>query len=130
MATDSEREAQRFRAREFVLPALLFAALAVLLFLPQLRDINGLLHGGSDGFNRAWRIWWFSGGFREWGDTLWYSRSVFYPTGHALSAAELSPLNMLPAILLSFVFGPIGGYNLTMLLSFVTAGLAAYAYAR
>lgn len=122
----------RFRslAVESSILALVYSLITVWWFSGELGGLTRLVHGGSDGFNYSWRIWWFAGGFRLWGGDPLFAPSVFYPQGHRLAEAELTPLQMIPAVLISKLTGPVFGYNLVVFASFVAAGIAAYAYLR
>lgn len=108
-----------------------YLALALVWFRGVLPDIAGRVYGTGDVFNYVWRIWWWAGGFKQVeGATPLFAPNVFFPEGHHLAEAELSPINLIQAVAISKVFGPVVAWNAVVLVSFVLSGLAAYAYAR
>ncbi|HEY5540039.1 MAG TPA: hypothetical protein VIL41_01135, partial [Coriobacteriia bacterium] len=60
----------------------------------------------------------------------WFAPQITAPVGHHLAEAELTPLNLVPAVLIAKFAGPLIGYTVVGFVSLVLAGLVTYFYAR
>ena len=118
------------RVPGFVWALLLYVGIALVRYRDVLADPTQRILGIGDAYNYLWRIWWWAGGFRQWGGDPWFAPQLTYPAGHHLAEAELTPLNLVPAVLVAKVAGPVIAYTAIGLVSLVLAGLVTYLYAR
>lgn len=109
---------------------LLYVALALIHYRDVLAAPTQRLLGNGDAFNYLWRVWWWAGGYKQWGGDAWFAPQLMYPRGHYLAEAELTPLNLFPAVLVAKVASPLAGYTTVGIVSMVLAGLATYLFAR
>lgn len=135
-ATSSE-PAVRWRAARWaaavpdaVWALLLYVALALIHYRDVLAAPTQRLLGNGDAFNYLWRISWWAGGYKQWGGDVWFAPQLMYPHGHYIAEAELTPLQVLPAVLIAKIAGPLAGYTTVGIVSMVFAGLFTYFYAR
>ena len=131
-ATTSPDNARSLWARVpgFVWALVLYVAIAVAHYRDVLVAPTQRILGGGDAYNYLWRIWWWAGGFRSWGGDPWFAPQITYPVGHHLAEAELTPLNLVPAVLIARFAGPVIAYTTIGFVSLVLAGLVTYFYAR
>jgi hypothetical protein len=109
---------------------LLYVSLALVHYRDVLTEPTQRVLGNGDAYNYLWRIWWWAGGYRQWGGDVWFAKQLTYPIGHHLAEAELTPLNLVPAVLIAKIAGPVIGYTVVGFVSFVLAGFVMYLFAR
>jgi hypothetical protein len=113
----------------FVWALLLYVGIALVHYRDVLVAPTQRVLGGGDAYNYIWRIWWWAGGFTHWGGDPWFAPQITSPIGHHLAEAELTPLNLVPAVLIAKVVGPVVAYTTVGFASLVLAGLFMYLYA-
>jgi hypothetical protein len=110
----------------------LYAAIALILFLPVLPQFSTAILGGPvaavDGWQQVWHVWWAQRAVFS-GESPVFTPLLYHPHGVSLAIHPLSLSNGLLALPISSLFGPTAGYNAVTYASFVLAGLAAYALA-
>lgn len=108
-----------------------FAVLTVVFTYPlvfHLRD--SVLGGTGDNLYFAWLTGWYQHAVFEGGGHPFFSPWMNFPQGWNLSTTDTALAAVLPGAFFSQFFGPIAGYNLAMLLTFVFSGWAMYCWLR
>jgi hypothetical protein len=108
----------------------LYVVLALWRFSGVLRAPTRLIIGGGDAFNYLWRVIWWGGGYRQFSESPWIAPQLTYPSGHYLADAEITALNLFPAVALSKLTGAVFAYNVTVMSSVVLSALVVYAFVR
>ena len=108
---------------------LVFAVVYLLLTWPLAKQMDSAILGSvvGDGWKVVEQFWWYKHALVEKGVSPLFDPNIFYPEGWYTLTSSHSPALMLTTIPFTLLFGPIGAYNLLMLLSFVWAGLGTYA---
>lgn len=121
------------RPDPWVLAGVAYLGLALLVLAPALATFARAVPGGAvaaaDGWQNVWNLWWTHRALMA-GESPFYTRMIFYPEGADLTGQTLSITNGLLALPVTALFGPVAGYNFTLVTSFVLAGLGGYALAR
>lgn len=115
------------RVRQLLLPALVYALVAVLLTWPLVTDLGGVVVGGprTDVWNSLWGFWFAAGPGAPWpSDT----GLLDFPQGGRIALAD--PLNAALALPLTRLWGPVVAYGLVVLGHLWGGGLAAHALGR
>ena len=85
-----------------------------------------IIGGMGDNIYFVWLVRWYQKAFLEGGGHPFFAPHLNYPQGWNLSTTETSLTSTLPGVPFSLLWGPIAGYNLAMLLTFVLAGFFMY----
>jgi hypothetical protein len=118
------------RAREACLAVAGFSALTVVLTWPQVQQITSHVGWHYDALFSVWRLAWIAHQLPADPAHL-FDANIFYPASNTLTFSDALLLQgLLGAPLIWLGISPITVYNLLVLLSFVTAGVAMYALAR
>ncbi len=91
---------------------------------------NSVLGGTGDNLYFAWLTGWYEHAFFDGGGHPFFSDWMNYPEGWNLSTTDTALATVFPGAFFSQFFGPIAGYNLAMLLTFVLSGWAMYCWVR
>jgi len=108
-----------------------FCAAAILMTWPLVLHIRESVIGGmGDNIYFVWLIRWYQKVFLEGQGHPFFNPWMNYPQGWNLSTTETSLATALPGVPFSYFFGPIAGYNIAMLLTFILAGFFMYLWIR
>lgn len=119
------------RLREWLIVSIGYVALTFAFTYPGITSLRQSLIGGGDGWYWVWMFSWFNSAILHGSGLLLHPTAFFFPGGFNLAASYdglLATLLSLPLIFLTR--DPILTYNLILLASFLTAGLAAFALVR
>lgn len=111
------------------LPALLlFTILTGILAFPV---IDVMTRGGVPGWEGdnvyyVHSMWWWKHALFELKTSPFFDPESFYPVGRENGRSELTVTNTIPAIPITWLFSPATGYNVMILLSFVSTGFFTY----
>jgi hypothetical protein len=110
------------------LSSLLFFCLITLLALfPLIRQMSSALVGNpGDNLYYAWLIGWFQKAIFELHQNPLVVSIFNFPYGWNLAYSEITLVNVLPALPLDTLFGPIFAYNSILLLTFIFSGWITY----
>jgi hypothetical protein len=93
-----------------------FLLFGILFTLPgSLSPRSALLGYPGDNFQHAWFLWHFAWAVTR-GHNPFYTRLMFYPNRVNLTWSTTDPLGGLLSLPLSLTLGPIGAYNLSLIL--------------
>jgi len=110
---------------------LFYTALTILFTYPlafHLRD--SVLGGKGDNLYFAWLTGWYEHAIFGGGGHPFFSEWMNFPAGWNLSTTDTALAAVLPGSFFSQFFGPIAGYNLAMMLTFILSGWAMYIWIR
>lgn len=108
-----------------------FCAGSVLFTWPLSLHLKTSLIGGmGDNIYFVWLIRWYQKVFLEGQGHPFFNPLMNYPQGWNLSTTETALASALPGVPFSWLFGPIAGYNIAMLITFVLAGFFMYLWVR
>lgn len=91
---------------------------------------DSVLGGTGDNLYFAWLTGWYQHAFFDGGGHPFFSEWMNYPEGWNLSTTDTALAAVFPGAFFSHFFGPIAGYNLAMMLTFVLSGWAMYCWVR
>lgn len=94
----------------------------------QLKD-SVLGHNG-DNIYFVWLVRWYQKVFLEGQGHPFFNPLMNYPQGWNLSTTDTALASVLPGVPFSVFLGPIAGYNIAMLLTFVLSGFFMYLWVR
>ncbi len=110
---------------------LYFVLITVLFTYPLAFHLKDSTIGGyGDNIYFVWLIRWYQGVIFEGKGQLFFNPWMNYPEGWNLSTTDTTLASALPGVPFSLLFGPIAGYNLAMLITFVLSGFFMYLWAR
>ncbi|MHB0922347.1 MAG: hypothetical protein ACYC3H_00070 [Bellilinea sp.] len=110
---------------------LFYAVLTVIFTFPlALHLTDSVLGGRGDNLYFVWLTGWYEQAFFDGGGHPFFSPVMNWPEGWNLSTTDTALASVLPGAFLSKFFGPIAGYNLAMMLTFVLSGWAMYVWVR
>ena len=110
---------------------LFYAVLAAAFTYPLILHLgNSVLGGSGDNLYFAWLTGWYEHAFFDGGGHPFFSEWMNYPEGWNLSTTDTALAAVFPGAFFSQFFGPIAGYNLAMLLTFMLSGWAMYCWVR
>ncbi len=108
-----------------------FTAGAVFFTWPLSLHLKTSVIGGmGDNIYFVWLIRWYQKVFLEGQGHPFFNPWMNYPQGWNLSTTETALASALPGVPFSALFGPIAGYNMAMLITFVLAGFFMYLWIR
>jgi len=108
-----------------------FCAGSVLFTWPLSLHLKTSVVGGmGDNIYFVWLIRWYQKVFLEGQGHPFFNPLMNYPQGWNLSTTETALASSLPGVPFSWLLGPIAGYNIAMLITFVLAGFFMYLWVR
>ncbi len=132
----------RRRVKPVVLPVhawvqqhwLAFAAyvvLTVVMLLPLIARFPTHIIGlPGDNLEYLWKMHWFSTALIEQHVSPVFAPQIFYPGGADLIVSEIAPAHHLLGIPVTWLLGPVVGYNLVMVSTFVLTAFFTYLLAQ
>lgn len=103
-----------------------YALLVAILFVPLAAQPDVTLIGApGDNFEYAWKLGWFVEALLQPTSPI-LSPQIYYPSATELTISEMTPAHTLFGMPLVALVGPIAGYNIAVMLSFVLTGWCAY----
>ena len=91
---------------------------------------TSIIGGMGDNIYFVWLIRWYQRVFLEGQGHPFFAPMLNFPQGWNLSTTETGLAAALPGVPVSALLGPIAGYNIAMLLTFVLAGFFIYLWVR
>ncbi|PKN97120.1 MAG: hypothetical protein CVU42_17245 [Chloroflexi bacterium HGW-Chloroflexi-4] len=91
---------------------------------------TSVIGGMGDNIYFVWLIRWYQRVFLEGQGHPFFNPMMNYPQGWNLSTTETALASALPGVPFSWLWGPIAGYNIAMLITFVVAGFFMYLWIR
>jgi hypothetical protein len=106
-------------------PLLFFCMLTILMTWPLAAHIRTSVIGinAGDNWYYVWLVGWFQKALFQFHQNPLIVQLHNYPTGWNLAYSEITLANVIPALPVVLLGGPILGYNFVVLLSFVLSGL-------
>jgi hypothetical protein len=90
----------------------------------QLKD--SVIGGYGDNIYFVWLIHWYEKVIFHGGESLFFNPWMNFPEGWNLSTTDTTLASALPGVPFSSLLGPIAGYNIAMLTTFVLSGFFMY----
>lgn len=84
----------------------------------------------GDNIYFVWLVRWYQKAFLEGGGHPFFNPLMNYPQGWNLSTTDTALASVLPGVPFSYFFGPVAGYNIAMLITFVLSGFFMYLWVR
>ena len=110
---------------------LYFSALTVVMTWPLATRMRESMVGEvGDNIYFVWMIGWLKKALFELRVNPFNVWFLNYPEGWSLAYTEITPSNLLIALPFSLIGGPMFGYNMALLLSFVLSGVGMYLWVR
>ncbi|MDZ4718106.1 MAG: hypothetical protein SH847_06505 [Roseiflexaceae bacterium] len=111
---------------------LAYTALTLLMLAPLLPHFGNSVAGGpvarNDAWQNIWNIWWIQHALTTFQNPF-QTPLLYYPEGADLHLQTLNISNGILAAPITWLFGPIAGFNSMVVLAFALAGLGGYALA-
>jgi hypothetical protein len=109
-----------------------YTLFALVLLAPVLPQFVSAIPGGAvasvDGWQNVWNFWWSVQAFQS-GLNPFVTDRIFYPEGAELHLQPIGISNLILALPVSALWGPVAGYNFALILGIILSGLGAYALA-
>jgi hypothetical protein len=114
--------------RRHVGALLLFIALTGIVAFPvvEIMTRGGVPGWEGDNVYYVHSMWWWKHSLFELRASPFVDKESFYPVGRENGRSELTVTNTIPAIPITWLFSPATGYNVMVLLSFITTGFFTY----
>jgi hypothetical protein len=113
--------------RAWFWPVLYFTLMSVLITWPLAAHMTDSVVGQlGDNVYFVWLIGWVEKAVFQLHRSPLFVPTLNYPEGWYLASTEITPSMILTALPVSLPFGPVAGYNFSILVSFVLSGLAVY----
>lgn len=114
--------------RRHLAALLLFTALTGIVAFPV---VDIMARGGVPGWEGdnvyyVHSMWWWKHSLFELKTSPFVDPESFYPVGRENGRSEMTVTNTIPAIPITWLFSPATGYNVMILLSFITTGFFTY----
>lgn len=104
-----------------------YALMVTILFAPlALQPDLTLIGAPGDNFEYAWKLGWFVEALLQRTTSPILSPQIYYPSATELTISEMTPAHTLFGMPLVALAGPVAGYNIIVMLSFVLTGWCAY----
>lgn len=84
----------------------------------------------GDNYEYLWKMDWFRAALLEEHVSPVFAPQIFYPSGSDLTVSEIAPAHHLLGVPATWLFGPIVGYNLVMVTTFILTAFCTYLLAR
>ncbi len=112
---------------KLVLVTFFFLLVTIFMTFPLILSFTNSAAGGyGDGVYFIWLIRWYQRVIFEGQGVPFFNPMMNFPEGWNLSSTDTALATTLPGVPFSLVLGPIAGYNLAMVLTFVLSGLSMY----
>jgi hypothetical protein len=112
---------------KIALLVLFFILLSLIFTRPLVSHLSTHIVGGyGDNMGFIWQIGWFKQAIFDLQQIPIKSHLLNFPNGYNLYNSEISPLQILIALPFTLIGGPVLGYNISMLSTFVLAGLCMF----
>ena len=112
---------------KIALLVLFFILLSLVFTRPLIYHLSTHVAGSyGDNLGFIWQIGWFKQAIFDLGQIPVKTNLLNFPYGYNLFTSEISPLQILIALPFTLVGGPVLGYNISMLSTFVFAGLCMF----
>ncbi len=128
--------ALRSEALRFLLPLLLYTALALLMTWPLAANFTTAAIGAPavpgevyDSWQHMWNLWWLKEALLR-GHHPYFTPMIYYPHGAPLFLHTLSPLNFLVSLPVHALFGLVVAFNFAVIFALVASGYSAYLLTR
>jgi hypothetical protein len=122
----NDQAAERPTLRRHCLVLALFALLAWSFLLPGSAHLRAALIGiPGDNFQHAWFLWHFARAVTH-GQNPFFTNLIFYPNRVNLAWSTTDPAAAALALPLSLALGPVGAYNVSLILQLALSALFAY----
>jgi hypothetical protein len=111
------------------LPALLlFTVLTGIVAFPvvDIMSRGGVPGWEGDNVFYVHRTWWMKYSLVDLRVSPFLDQMSYYPGGREQARSEMTVTNTIPAIPITWLFGPVTAYNVMVLLSFITTGFFTY----
>jgi hypothetical protein len=106
---------------------LFFILLSLIFTRPLIENLSTHIVGGyGDNMGFIWQIGWFKQAIFDLQQIPLKTNLLNFPYGYNLYNSEISPLQILIALPFTVVGGPVLGYNVSMLSTFVFSGLCMF----
>ncbi len=110
---------------------LYFVVVTVVFTYPLVFHLMDSTIGGyGDNIYFVWLIKWYQGVIFEGKGQMFFNPWMNYPDGWNLSTTDTTVASALPGVPISLLLGPVAGYNVAMLITFILSGLFMYLWAR
>ncbi|MCL4364756.1 hypothetical protein M1590_00300 [Candidatus Marsarchaeota archaeon] len=115
------------RIKEYAFICLIYLAIAILLFLPEIGNVFTTVPGNNaDVYQNMWNLWWAKYALLNAHTNIYSNTTIlFYPLGFNLVFQTLSPISgwiSIPFQFISLEFA----YNVLFFLGFVVGGFGAF----
>lgn len=108
-----------------------FSGLTIIFTYPLILHLSDSVIGGhGDNLYFAWLTNWYEQSFFSGIGHPFFNPMMNWPEGWNLSTTDTALASVFPGAVFSHFFGPIAGYNLAMLLTFILSGWAMYVWVR
>jgi hypothetical protein len=115
------------RYRELIIVSIIFLFLTIVMTWPFIAYLSDSVVGSiGDNWYYVWLIKWFEKSLIELNDNPFFVPTHNTPYGWYLAYTEISLSNIIFALPISMLGGPVLAYNGTLILSFVLSGLFTY----
>ncbi|MGQ9828934.1 MAG: hypothetical protein ACUVSW_13825 [Roseiflexus sp.] len=116
----------------YILPALGYIALSLIVMAPVLPVFTTALPGGPiadiDGWQNVWNLWWVHRAVTTAANPF-FTPLLFYPQGVDLTLQTLNISNGIIFLPITALAGPIAAYNTAVLTALTLSGIGGYALA-
>ncbi|MFP4436114.1 MAG: ArnT family glycosyltransferase [Chloroflexaceae bacterium] len=108
-----------------------YVVLTAIMLLPLIvRLPTHIIGPPGDNLEYLWKMHWFSTALIEQHVSPVFAPQIFYPGGADLTVSEVAPAHHLLGVPVTWLFGPVVGYNLVMVSTFVLTAFFTYLLAR
>ncbi len=110
---------------------LYFTLLSIVMTFPLILNMDKIYGGpGGDGTYFVWLVDWYRKALFELHISPFFDPYLNYPAGWNLASTDLAPVMVALAMPVSLLFGPLPGYNFSMLLTFIISGWGMYLWVK
>ena len=121
----------QFFKRPSFLAFVYFTLLTFVMTYPLIFKMNQIYGDpGGDGTYFVWLVRWYQKALFELHIPPFFNPYFNYPQGWNLASTDITPAMVAFALPVSLLFGPVSGYNFSMLLSFILSGWGMYLWIR
>ena len=106
----------------YLLAALIFTAITLVMFWPITDNITSTVVKGGDPFQSMWNLWWSGYATFTLHASVYSTNMVFYPVGANLIIQDLMPIAGILTVPLQLISIPLA-YNALFILGFVLSGI-------
>ena len=121
----------QFIKRPSFLAFVYFTVLTCVMTYPVIFRMNEMIGGGGgDGTYFVWLVSWYQKAIFELKISPFFNPYLNYPQGWYLASTDIAPAMVALAMPGNLMFGPVWGYNFSMLASFILSGWGMYLWIR